>query len=151
MCQSQESLWTVFLVLLFAFELSAHSDASPRSISLCEHHAVNSSSSSSLALSHSLTLFDIFPSQTFSQSLPAFLLPYHCPPLSSSSCCSLLHSLQTRLLVYSLPARSVSHSFPHPPLQLSFSHYFTFTHSGTPSATHMLPATAKYAHALDTY
>lgn len=126
-------------------DLSAHADASPRTISLVSAtHSPPPPPPHSLSLL--LTLFDIFPSRTFSQSLPAFLLP--CPPLSRSSCCSLLHSLQTRLLVYSLPARSVSHSFPPPPLQLSFSHYFTFTHSGTPSATHMLPTTAKYAHAL---
>lgn len=148
-CQSQESLWTVSPVLLFGL-ISALTQTLPGGLfHLWAPRSHLLLLTRSLSLAPSLPLLAIFPSQTFSQSLPAFLLS--CPPLSSSSSCSLLHSLQTRLLVYSLPARLGISLLPHPPLQLSFTHYFTFTRCGTPSATHMLPTTAQHAHALDTY
>lgn len=118
----------------------------------CAHHADTSSSSSSLALSPQLCLTSSHPRPS-----PDPLQGFTSPPLSSSQQLLLLQLVAqpwTRLLVLNAalsPPLSPSLSFPHPPLQRALSHSYAFTHSGSPSATHMLQATAEPTHVLDTY
>lgn len=128
-------------------DLSARSDASPWTLSLVRTtqtpppppppHLLSLPSS----VWH-LPIPDLFPIP----SRVLLLLP--CPPLSSSSCCSLLHSRRTRLLSYSTPLSRRLALFSSP---TSAARFLTFLHFHTLQQQHMLQATAEPTHVLDTY
>lgn len=109
-------------------DVSARSDASPWTLSLVRTTQTPPPPPPPHLLSLPSSVWHLpIPDLSPIPSRVLLLLP--CPPLSSSSCCSLLHSRRTRLLSYSTPPLS-------PPLSLfssptSAARFLTFLHFHT--------------------